>query len=338
LSFPKPTAAEIARLNAVPGLDIIFGVPVTLNLYRALQAAQGLTGDDAPANAPSLTSSQIRGLYTQRLQNWDSLRGAAGEPLWQVAGVTDPANAAQSTALDSRVFICRRVATSGTQASTESYFLQQRCDAAAGGASTGPLVFAGGNPTTGSSAAPSFNTRVVAGAGSGDVRTCLNGHHTNGTWAMGVLSTEVGDTQVGNIRFVRIDGALPNLATVANGDYTFFTTNTINRVAPGLTGEPTGLTLTLLQYIEANLGRPIVLSLANNSFDGRPWGDGGLLSFATAAGVTPNAAPQVDGAAGTPGVVGTMDGNPVNTQSRAEVSNRVNNCNPPVMRRQSPAF
>ncbi len=120
---------------------------------------------------------------------------------------------------DTNVFICRRVASSGTQASYESYWLQQRCDATRG--STTPVPFAvpddGSTLTVGAppksriwEAGGGF---VNAGEGSGDVRNCFNAHNTNGTWAIGTLSTEVtaSNLTAGNFRMVRIDGALLNL-------------------------------------------------------------------------------------------------------------------------------
>ncbi len=335
LSFPTPTQSQLDKLNSAPGLAVVFGVPVTLKLYKALQQAQGLTvGTDDVANTPSLTRSQIRGLYTQRITQWSQLRSASNQTLITIPGVTAPTNAATGGVADDKVFICRRVNSSGTQASFESYWLQGRCDAKNG--STGALVFAGGQSSTmDTGTTPSlqgFASRVTPNEGSGDVRTCLNQHDTNGTWAIGVLSTEVSSTQLGGFRMVKVDGAAPNLATVANGDYDFFTENTLNRVKTGLTGEATGLTLTLLTYLETNIGKPALISLANSGFQGRPWGDGGGLALATSAGVTFNNPAQVDGAAGA----GTMRANPVNPQSRSLVGNKTNNCNPPVMVKPSP--
>ena len=330
LSFPTLTAPQIATLNSTPGLAIVFGVPVTLKAYRALQTAQGLAPDDAQANVPSLTRSQVRGLFTQRISQWSQLRLSNNVPITTGAF---PFNTATGVN-DDKVFICRRVNSSGTQASFESYWLQQRCDAKFG--ATGAPVFAGGQGASmdvgTTPTAQGFATRVTPNEGSGDVRTCLNQHDANGTWAIGTLSTEVTAAQLGAFRMVKVDGALPNLASVANGDYDFFTENTLNRRAPGQVGAPSGLALTLLQYLETDIGKPAVISLADTPFQGRPWGDGGVLTLASAAGVTPNAPAQVDGAVGA----GTMRANPVNTQSRSLISNKVNNCNPPVMLRPSP--
>ncbi len=347
LSDPRLSAAEIATLQQTRGLGIVFGVPVSRNLYRALQQAQGLAQDDSPTNVPSLTRSQIRGLYQGSITDWTQLSSSNGTPLPNVAGVVAPTNAARAgNPADTSVFVCRRVASSGTQASFESYWLGQRC--AAGSSSTGAPSFAvpddGSTATVGRAANANWDNSGPGGQGgfvngsesSGDVRNCFTYHVTNGTWAIGVLSTEVSSANIGGggvnnggFRMVRVDGALPNLASVANGDYDFFTENVTTRrqVAP----LPPAAVTPLLTFISNNIGLPNIVSLINVPFQARPWGDGGVLSIPAGA-VAPNAPPQIDGAAGA----GTMRANPVNTQSRSVVNERVNNCNPPIMVNPSP--
>jgi hypothetical protein len=347
LSSPRLSASEIATLQQTRGLGIVFGVPVSRNLYRALQAAQGLAQDDSPTNVPSLTRSQIRGLYQGSLTDWAQITNAAGVGLPSVSGVSAPRNAARAgNPIDSSVFVCRRVASSGTQASYESYWLQQRCGASS--SSTSPPPFStpddGSTDTVGRPANANWDGSGPGAVGgfvngsesSGDVRNCFSYHVTNGTWAIGTLSTEVslsniGGGGVGNggFRMIRVDGALPNLASVANGDYDFFTENVTTRriVAP----TPPASVLPLLNFIGTNLGSPAVLSLINVPFQGRSWGDGGVLAIPFGTNV-PNAPPAIDGAAGA----GTMRANPVNTQSRSTVNDTVNNCNPPIMVNPSP--
>lgn len=335
LSFPAPNLTQLnTQVLQTRGLGIVFGVPVSLNLYRSLQRAQGLALDDTQANVPSLTRSQIRGLYTGGIVDWNALTNSTGTPLADVVG-NDPVNAAAGGVPDSNVFVCRRVSSSGTQASFESYWLQQRCDATRG-ATAAPsfLVPDDGSTATVGAPANAANGFVNGSESSTDVRACLNYHNTNGTWAIGVLSTEVTSSNLtsGNFRMVRVDGALPNLASVANGDYDFFTENVTARRRPGQLNAPTGTVLSVLQHIESNLSRPTVLTLINNNFRGRPWGDGGVLSIPSTA-FLPNTPPAVDGVSGP----GTMRDNPVNTMSRSFVGGIVNNCNPPVMVNPSPA-
>jgi ABC-type phosphate transport system substrate-binding protein len=325
LSYPAPTAPQIARLTSRAGLGILFGVPVSLNLYRALQIAQGKAQTDNAADIPSLTSEQIRGIWTSNIADWTSITDANGTALPSVAGVTPP------TGGDTTIYICRRVGTSGTQASFESYWLNQRC-------ATGVATFI--DPNDGSTVddvswftANPNNGNVNAGPSSSNVRSCLNIYgNSNGLWAIGVLSTEVTAQNMadGNLRMVAIDGAAPTLQNVANGAYDFWTENTLNRVATGFPGAlPSGdLRLALLQHIENNLRLPTLLAQVNTPFQNRPWGDGGVLSIPNGTTINPNSSPAS---------VTEMRTNPVNTGTRAALGT-VNNCSPALSTSASPVL
>ncbi len=168
-----------------------------------------------------------------------------------------------------------------------------------------------------------FTSTVTPSEGSGDLRTCLNAHNTNGTWAVGFMALDVKQSDVTNFRLIAIDGALPNLASIANGDYDWFAEDHLNRVQPGLAGEATGATLTLLQYLESNIGKPSLLALGNSANQNAPHGDGGVMALSTFSGVTFNNPPVVDG----PG--GAMRTNPVNPLTRTLVgTTKTNTCNP----------
>lgn len=320
LSFPAPSTADIARLTSVGGLGIIFGVPVTNALYAALQVAQGLNGGaacdtpaerDGPGCVPTLTRSQVRALYTGSVTNWDSFTNGAGIALSAIAGVTAPA--------DSEVYICRRVATSGTQASFETYFLNQRC-AADTATFVGPDDASGILDVTWNPPVPNGNTFVNAGPSSGNVRSCMALFNGANRWAVGVLSTEVSAANLtdGQFRMVKVDGAPPTLEAVANGDYDFFTENTLNRVRAGSTGAiPVGdPRATLLTYVEANIGLPLLVSQINAGFVGRPWGNGGVMTIPGTSGAVANPSPAT---------ATDLLTNPVNTQSRFG-----NNCATPT--------
>jgi hypothetical protein len=326
VSHPAP-GGDAARLASAPGLAIVFGVPVTTKLYRALQQAQYGVGSACDGNdtletcVPSLTRSQVRSLYNQTIFDWSSFRTSTGASLTAVA--TDPP-------ADTGVRVCRRVAASGTQASYETYWLHERCDvrgtvrpfALPDDASTvddtvySPNDFANGSLVN---AAPS----------SGNVRTCLASANTGDFWGVGVLSTEVTDANynAGNagFRFVAVDGAAPNLANVANGDYDFFTENTINRVSNTFAGNQGALAdgnprREIVELIDERLSNQAVLANLNATFDNRPWGNGGVLALSST--VTPQTAPYT---------AADMAANPVNTQTRDG-----NSCMPPTMVKQSP--
>jgi hypothetical protein len=322
LAFPAPSAANIAKLDVKPGLGVVFGVPVTKNLYRALQVAQGKTADDSPANIPTLTRSQIRGLYTGNVIDWASITSPTGTALPSVAGVTPPAQ--------TDVFVCRRVGESGTQASFETYWLHQRCEGGTplfltpdDGSTINDTVWVPANPANGF---------VNAGPSSGNVRSCLQIMNNANVWAVGVLSTEVSATNLSDagdgFRFAAVDGAAPTLQNTANGAYDFFTEDTLQIVKAGNTGAlPAGdLRLTLVNYIRNNIGLPALLAQVNSSFQNRPWGDGGNLSVPNGTTIVP---------AASPATVTGLRTSPVNTQSRSTLGT-TNNCAPPIQQYGQP--
>lgn len=193
-----------------------FGLVVTPNLYRQLQVAQGIyasvaladAGDAAydPTKAPNITRAQ----YTSIAQlgggyqtDWSPLIGAAGT--------------------GKKVYLAKRVATSGTQASSNAFFLQNPC---ASGNSVGQL-----NPAVLPNAVP---TLVISeGSSTGNVKASLTTVNTAGNYGIGVVSAENNwrTEAVANAgyRFVKVDGVHPEgngdvaLArnTAVKGDYNF---------------------------------------------------------------------------------------------------------------------
>ena len=64
LGLQAISAANIAKLNTTPLFQNTFGAAVSLNLYRALQRAQGLALDDTLANMPTLHRATIASLLS----------------------------------------------------------------------------------------------------------------------------------------------------------------------------------------------------------------------------------------------------------------------------------
>ncbi len=148
-----PSAVDALRVTSVNAF--IFGVPVSLSLRNALQAARFPRTDPCnPANPhygdlmvvdsntrakrgetercmPGFTRVQVAGIFAGTLTQWGEILTPAGYPLaiknpktgqvWSPAGVEAPS--------EDRIYVCRRVETSGTQASYEMFFLNQRCAA-----------------------------------------------------------------------------------------------------------------------------------------------------------------------------------------------------------------
>lgn len=318
LSFPTPSAVNVAKLAADPGVHISFGVPVTQALYTALQQAQGLTVGDSPTQVPSLTRSQLRGLFSGALFDWNQITTPAGDGLQASAlTTTNPANTS--------IYVCRRVASSGTQATAEAYWLGQRC-------------FSGGSafvePNDNSSVTNTVwvpanvaNGNVNAGVSSGNVRTCMNTYNTANVWGLGVLSNEVESGQLTGFRMIAIDGVAPTLANTANGLYDYYSENVTTTIASGNPGfidvslsAPTNRGK-LIRHIQKNISEPVTLAGINSPFVGRPWGNGGSMAIPGAA-ATPNASPVS---------AATMQTNPVDTSSKFG-----NNCSGAITFRDTP--
>lgn len=178
-----------------------FGVAVTPVLYRELQVAQGIYPTVAnanlfdasydPVNAPNITSAQ----YTSIAQlnggyqtDWSPLLGAAG--------------------VGKNVYLARRVATSGTQASSNAFFLENPCASGAPGGNLTPATLADSTATF----------IVSEGSSTGNVKVSMTNANTAGNFAIGVVSAEnnwrTENAANGGYRFVKLDGVHPE----ANGD------------------------------------------------------------------------------------------------------------------------
>ncbi len=240
---------DISTLTVAPYWQAIFGVAVNLKAYRALQNAQGLVQDDTDANRPSLSKNWIRTALTGNvdtsasgLQGWGLVLGTGGN------GKT--------------VNICRRDPGSGTQATTQAYFLSNPCDTnnklaairQAGASKPTPDANAGG-------------VLAIENSATGDVLNCLGAAEDNAStaYALGMFSRENVETGK-KWRYVRIDGALPNRyidnggSTVptgaVNGSYDFVGEGTMqwNTAKMALAGNAN--LLAALQAISTNSNTP----------------------------------------------------------------------------------
>lgn len=176
---------------------------------------------------------------------WQSIVGAAG------AG--------------KRMNLQRRVATSGTQASSNAFFLKNPCSSGVGGAL---------NPQGASTTA---SLLVVENSGSGNVKTGLTtaSNATNSSnFAIGVLSLEndwrletVGGGSDG-YRFIKVDGVHPEAGdtsnarlTSASGDYRFVM-ELVNFVRNDNAGVKTPFEAAIVGQITTALANPVAASCA----------------------------------------------------------------------------
>lgn len=340
------TQAQIDRLTSDPLYQPAFAAAVSLNLYRALQRAQGITlagtsVDDDAAHMPTLTKAQVSGLFADgMIADWSLITNTAGTPVTNTTftgGVTVPTT----------VHVCRRGDESGTQASAAQYFLNERC-AAGQGVNGFKLASNPANQQNGGTfVAPTIDNtnpsipvitnvgstggEIFANTGGGDVRTCLDGHNDVNHFAIGLLGTDSVYNSFGSLgglahnadgngqwRYIALDGKKPNLESVANGTYDFVMENVLNmRNAPAagqavISGPP----LVLHDYIKTAFATlDVVGSLVIKTL---PHGYVGGLAGGLSG--TPNPIPVTQA---------NLDTNPVSPFTKSPLG-PVNNCGPAI--------
>ena len=221
---------EVSPATTPASFSQVFGVAVSNDLYTALQAAQGLASCGVDSITPECQPNISRAQYTSIVTD-----------AFNTAKVDVNATLGVGAAGD-LLTVCRRVSTSGTQASSNQFFLNSFVGS--DGANLGAL-----SPATAAdygianSGLPSFD--VQEGSGTGNARACLS----NSGFALGVLSLENAPdltTRSGGARadrqwrFVKVNGvhayepAVNSTATAKNGSYEFwFTSHKYGHTANG---------------------------------------------------------------------------------------------------------
>ncbi len=307
-SFFGPAAGVYDRLASSSLATVIFGVPVTRNIFEAMQRQQGLATQEDQDNAsatppvaitaacgatnmagllseacmPSLSQAQLTSAFTQEGQTW--------------AGI-----GVESGLDDDTIYVTRRVDSSGTQKSFEAV-VAKTPNGTLGGKSCFNNVdgFLSGVIVNNNTEADSICNAAVATAttfntnGSGQAIRCLENHNRQARGSIGVLSTEFRQSAAGLLRFIKANGVAPTHAGVASGRYQYYADAALNtRTGANL---PTA----------AALGYPAFLTLMRSSFasptiiatiNGLPqtFGATGLMALDALA--TPVPAPDFTGAA-----------------------------------------
>lgn len=282
--------------NLAPGAlaTVLFGAPVTQNAYIALQKAQGLstsgggtcTPDEQTIAAclPSLTQAQLTSMFTQNTQTWPRLTGAT---ILLADNVT--------VSPDQKIYVARRVNTSGTQKTYEA-LIARTGNTSTGGRFCQPSVdsFVSGPNAADNTAATTLCTasnQAVRNNGSNQVLVCMNKHDTDGRGAIGTLSLEYKQTAANNIRFVKINGVMPTYAGVASGAYTFYGDVSLNQrvnTANGAVGTQAALGYpAYITAMKANFASPATIEIINGS--AQPFGPSGLMALDALASPVPTA-------------------------------------------------
>lgn len=220
LKFPQMALSDVgvnvwrARGQSIPSTGFTvnpifagqgFGVMVSPSLYAALQADQGLTS----TQQPSISKTQYANLVT-------NTTGA-------VLGLFP--HTATLPAAASTLRISRRSDTSGTQAASDVYFLNNPCNKAT---KLGGALNAAAGGTVFTDAASGTVVTVVAESSTGNVKSNVGG---NAGYAIGVVSLENAESGLGGGKYVAINGASPTIyggvadttqkLSVINGLYDF---------------------------------------------------------------------------------------------------------------------
>jgi hypothetical protein len=319
-----PTAANIANISSANGVGVGFAPVVSVRLFDALRAAQGLnTGacaglDGAAAGSvptacvPSLSLAAIRTYFQGGLTSQvGALAVAAGQ-------VNTAAIAGTNSTTDPQMYICRRETSSGTQVSFQSYYLQQGCTSA-----QRSFVTSGnsGGGQAWSSAGADQTFRVWAGNGASEVKACMNARNANGQFAIGLLSTENPMDVTDSWRYIRIDGVASSLEQTQRGSYMFYTENAIISPSNALNNTLSTQQNDLANAIRTNLRNAAALVASNvqhfQTSGGVSGWTGGLIAI-----------PANAGGAWAPSQAGAAT-NPANSQTKAiTYGGAANNCTP----------
>jgi hypothetical protein len=318
-------ADSVDELSAHNANAFIFGVPVSLALRDALQATRFPKSDGCnPANRhyadvevihglrvrrgeteacmPSLSRTQLASIFSGSVTDWGEIVNYQGFALTTRNGQTHKITAPPGVRppSDDRVYVCRRVPTSGTQAAFEMFFLNGRCTAG-----TASFVASGDN--------------VFQGSVTSDVQSCLNQLSDRNIWAVGIMTTESVESATDRWRFIKMDGVAPTLLNAFNGRWPFFVEQSYQWRNERSEQPLRGPKLALMAQIGIQLGNPAIMRDLNRSYR-HTWGSAGIMALSS-----PGASRPTVPSPGRPVDEAALDENPI-----LAVRHRSNNCGPVV--------
>lgn len=171
-----------------------FGVAASLPLFYALQSVQGIScpaGDFSPACTPSISRTEYATLVARG--NAGSIGSFYG---WDVLDLGSAGNGTSGPGANESVIICRRPVTSGTQASSNAFFLKKNC--AVGGLEPAAPGDSNGSYT------------VIENSSTGNAKTCLGDGATaaaGSQFRIGIISAENAPKASDNWQWLKLDGA-----------------------------------------------------------------------------------------------------------------------------------
>jgi len=296
LDFGKSvTAGDVASLTVTPAAALTFSVPVTLDLYIALQDAQGLLANSScTAGAygytgavdscmPSLSRNQMTALITGNVQTWSQLSFDNGATAL-TSHTTHTINGAPG---DQYVHFVQRTAGSGTAATQYARFLNAPCSGNGGLAPTADQVQNG----NGGPAVHSVYETADMEAGLDDLQNgttvvtdYLSGTSLNGgvkAWAFGQISADKNvvasnGTYSHGYRMIKIDGYAPTLQNTYNGTYPVWAESSWVVNKNDSATKPTGSKLALINYLIGQATTSNILKAADKA---QAFGTSGYLGL-----------------------------------------------------------
>lgn len=279
------SAADVAKLTVKSASALAFGVPVTLDLFKTLQAAQMSLGKISTTNCnigdtteeclPSLSKADIATIHAGKWVDWNSLKvgnsaTAPGLYDWAASSpVVDGVSVDQFLPGDPALHICRREPGSGTQAQSNIKFLNDGCAAAAT-----TLQPAGGNDDLlgEGEGAPLIHAMTSSGRVDACMEDLQSGLDTapnfdnslyGKRWAVGIQSLEKVKSYY---EFIKVDGVAPTLNNVVEGKYQDWVENTFQYRNSTSANPLVGAKLTLADALIKSAGSPGVMADINASF------------------------------------------------------------------------
>jgi hypothetical protein len=310
-----PNVTKIPNgFTVVPANALVWAVPVSLNLYGALQAAQGLLNVSLTVGSvtlaagsctvgqysidpntaldgsciPSLNKAQLTSLISGATQDWGQF-SFNGVNLLAAATAYDAVNTTANlvptvaSAGSSPVFFCQRTAGSGTAASQYAYFLNQPAN----------QVVSQINPI---SAAAAAVASVFSIADGGNMESCLTDFAVGSAaaldytaspvntvgqtaWAFGQQSSDKNASATKAYRFVKLDHVAPTLANAYSGDYDFVNESTWQYATTAASGR--SQQYAIVKQLISNVTDPATVGADLDAFTKQQFGYAGF--FGTAA-------------------------------------------------------
>jgi hypothetical protein len=253
------SAADATALKSVHAVQVPFAAVVSVSLRNRLQTAEGLTsGSETLANVPSLTSAQLRAIYSGQMLSLADLW------VFDAAG-----NATQVDPTNSLVHICRRGDTSGTQFGANIHFFGSGCSKG-GGVGSVAVPDNGGSQANGETwtgSAAQLADFVFAGAGTGDVRNCAAATAVAPgdavAYRIGFTSTDQAIVSTTGFRFIAVNGVAPTIWNIQKGAYDWLTEDTFNSTTASLGRNGSTNAGTIFSAINTNLSNVNALAGLN---------------------------------------------------------------------------